>query len=308
MTKLTIVGAGHIGGQAAFWAIVRGFKEIVLYDIIEGLPQGKALDLAQSTPLLDSTSKVTGTTDWKDTAKSDVVIITAGKPRTPNIPSREALLQINEKIMRSVITGVMKHSKNPFLIIVSNPLDTMTYLALKLSGLPKNKVMGMGSLLDSSRFKTFLAQEANVKVNEVQGMVIGGHTPLMIPVSSQATIQGKQVRELLSPEQLRKIEEQTRIGGPAIVDLLKTGSAFYTPGVALVEMASAIVQDTKTVIPCSTFLKGEYDMQDICLGVPCVLGKKGVEEIKQLNLSPEEQEQFKKSGEEVRKTNAFLSI
>ncbi|MBN2467133.1 MAG: malate dehydrogenase [Deltaproteobacteria bacterium] len=299
--KITIVGAGNVGATAAHWAATKELGDIVLVDIIDGISQGKALDLAEAAPIDGFDSRIIGTNGYEETEGSDIVIITSGLARKPGM-SREDLLQKNKEIIQSVTEQVVAKSPHCFIIMVSNPLDTMTYLALKASGFSKNRVMGMAGILDAARFQTFIAVELGVSVQDIQAMLLGGHGDDMVPLPRYSTVSGIPVTELLSQEQIERLVERTRKAGGEIVGLLKTGSAFYSPSAGAVAMAEAILKDTKRILPCCVYLKGEYGLTDICFGVPVKLGAGGVEEIVELRLNATEKEAVRRSAEGVKKS------
>jgi len=298
--KLSIVGAGAVGTAAAHWAVVKGVaEEIVLVDIMEGLAKGKALDIAQSAPVYGYSIRITGTEDWAETADSHVVIITAGKPRKPGM-SRDDLLQANLEIVKSCVEQIKKYSPNACLIVVTNPIDAMVYTAFRISGFPKQRVIGMAGVLDSARYRYFLAEALGVSPKDVQALVMGIHGDYMLPLVRLANVAGIPVTELLSEEKLQEIVKRTQQGGAEIVSYLKTGSAFTTPGLAAIEMAEAIIRDAKRVLTCSVWLEGEFGIEGVFLGVPVVLGKNGVEKILEFELTPEEKEALARSVEAVR--------
>ena len=300
MAKITIVGAGNVGSQAAFYAAIKEVaEEIVLIDIIEGVPQGKALDILESMPLAGSNAKIKGSNDYSDTADSDIVVITAGLPRKPGM-SRDDLIEINSKIIKAVVLDVVKYSPNCILIVVTNPLDTMVKLAYELSGFSKQRVMGMAGVLDTARFRTFIAKELNADVRKVEALVLGSHGDLMVPLVKHCKVDGKPIDELLSKEKIAEIVERVRNGGLEIVQLLKTGSAFFAPGLAITEMVESILKDQNKILPCSVLLEGEYGVNGTFVGVPVKLGKKGVEEVIEVDLSSEEKEAFEKSVKSVK--------
>jgi malate dehydrogenase len=297
--KITIVGAGTVGTAAAHWFASRHLGDIVLIDIVEGLPQGKALDILQAGPIAGFDVRIVGTNDHADTADSDVVIVTAGVPRKPGM-TREELLETNAGIVRRVIEQVVPRSPDAIYIILTNPLDAMTYVAYRASGLPRERVVGQSGALDSTRFRTFLAMDLGVSVEDVDAMVIGAHTDRdMVPLASLASVRGMPVSRLLSAERLEAIVARTRRGGAEITELMKA-SGFTAAGAALCEMAEAIVRDRKRVIPCCYYLDGEYGERDVCVGVPVVLGAGGVERVLDLPLSDEEQVAFRASVAAVR--------
>jgi len=305
--KITIVGAGNVGATAAHWAAERELGDIVLVDIVEGTPQGKALDLMEARPVEGFDVNIVGTNSYEETKDSDVVIITAGLPRKPGM-SREDLLQKNREIVEGVTRQIVTYSPNCFIIVVSNPLDTMTYLAYKVSGLSKNRVMGMAGVLDSARFRVFIAMELNISVEEVQAFVLGGHGDDMVPLIRYSTVAGIPIAELIPEERIKAIVDRTRKAGGEIVNLLKTGSAFYSPAASAVQMAEAILKDKRRILPCAAYLQGEYGLQDIFFGVPVVLGAAGVEKVIEVRLTAEEQAAVEKSAREVKDSIARLNI
>ncbi len=308
MSKVTVVGAGNVGATCANVLVTNNVAdEVVLIDIKEGLSEGKTMDIMQTANLLGINTRMTGVTnDYEKTANSDVVVITSGIPRKPGM-TREELIGVNANIVKSVTANVLKYSPNAIIICVSNPMDTMTYLIHKTSGLPKNRIIGMGGALDSSRFKYFLSQALNANPNEIEGMVIGGHgDTTMIPLKRFAAYRGVPASQLLDAETLDKVAADTMVGGATLTGLLGT-SAWYAPGAAAAACVAAIIHDQKRVIPCSAMVEGEYGENDICIGVPCLLGRNGIEAIIDVKLNDEEMELFKKSAEAVRKTNAALA-
>ena len=307
MSKVTVVGAGNVGATCANVIATREIAdEVVLLDIKEGVAEGKMLDIFQTATLMDFDTKLTGVTnDYAATADSDVVVITSGMPRKPGM-TREELIGVNAGIVSSVVENVLKYSPKAIILIISNPMDTMTYLALKKSGLPKNQIFGMGGALDTARFKCYLSKALNANSNEIEGMVIGGHgDTTMIPLAGKAAYKGIPVTELLSKEELDKVVADTMVGGATLTKLLGT-SAWYAPGAAAAYVVESIIRDQKKVIVSCTALDGEYGQKDICIGVPAVIGKNGVEKILSLNLTADEKTLFEKSAEAVRKTNAVL--
>jgi malate dehydrogenase len=305
--KISVVGAGFVGATAAHWAAEKELGDVVLVDIIEGLPQGKALDLFQAGPVEGFDAKVIGTNSFDDTRESDVVIITSGIPRKPGM-SREDLLEINKKIIESVVAQVVEKSPKAILIMVTNPLDTMTYLALKRSGFPKQRVMGMAGILDTARYKAFIAMELGVSVEDIQALLLGGHGDEMVPLPRYTTISGIPLSQLLPRETIDRLVDRTRKGGGEIVNLLKTGSAFYAPSAAAIQMTEAILKDKKRILPCCVYLDGEYGLKDICFGVPVKLGTHGVESIVELELTEEEKKLVTKSAESVKKSILELKL
>ncbi len=305
--KITVVGAGHVGAHTALWLAIKEIGDVVLLDIVEGVPQGKSLDLMEAAPVEGFDVRITGTNDYKDTDGSDVVIITAGLPRKPGM-SRSDLIETNTKIVKSVVEGIVKHSPDAHLIVVTNPLDVMVYAAWKLSGLPPHKVMGMAGALDSARMRAFIAMELGVSVEDVQAMVVGGHADEMVPLPDYSTVSGIPITKLMSKEKIDAIIKRTRTAGGEIVGLLKTGSAYYAPSAAAAEMAEAIIRDKKRVIPCAAYCSGQYGAKDIFVGVPVKLGAGGVEEIIEIELPPEGKKAFDESVSAVKKLIGELKI
>ena len=307
MSKVTVVGAGNVGATCAnVLAFNEVADEVVMLDIKEGISEGKAMDMMQTAQLLGFDSRLSGcTNDYEKTANSDVVVITSGIPRKPGM-TREELLGVNAGIVKGVAQNILKYSPNAILVCISNPMDTMTYLALKSLGLPKNRVIGMGGALDSSRFKYFLSQALNCNANEVEGMVIGGHgDTTMIPLARFATYKGIPVSQLLSAEELDNVVKSTMVGGATLTGLLGT-SAWYAPGAAGAYVVEAILHDQKKMIPCSVLLEGEYGESDLCIGVPVILGKNGIEKIVELDLNADEKEKFAASAKSVKGNVATL--
>ncbi len=307
MSKVTVVGAGAVGATCANVLACREVaSEVVLLDIKEGLSEGKMLDMYQCSTLMDFDTKLTGATnDYAKSANSDVVVITSGIPRKPGM-TREELIGTNANIMKSVVENVVKYSPRAIIIVVANPMDTLTYLVHKTSGLPKNRVIGMGGALDSSRFKCYLAKATGANINNVDGMVIGGHgDTTMIPLLSKASINGVPAAQFASKKKLEEAVANTMVGGATLTKLLGT-SAWYAPGAAVSMMVEAILRDQKKMIPCSCFLEGEYGEQDICIGVPAIIGRKGIEKIVKIDLTKEEAEKFAASAAAVHKTNSIL--
>jgi malate dehydrogenase len=298
-SKVTIIGAGFVGSTAAHWIASKELADVVLVDIVEGVPQGKALDLLEAGPIEGYDLNIFGTNDYADTADSNVIVITSGAPRKPGM-SREDLIKINANITRDCVEKSLQHSPNATIIVVNNPLDTMAYLAKQVSGLPKNRVIGQAGVLDSARYRTFIAAEAGVSVEDVQAMLMGGHGDEMVPLLRYTTIGGIPVTEFIGQERLNAIIERTRKGGGEIVNLLKTGSAYYAPSAATVQMVEAVLRDKKRVLPCACYLEGEYGLNDIYFGVPCVLGAGGVEKILELPLNEQEMAEVRKSADAVR--------
>ncbi len=305
--KLSIIGAGFVGATAAHWAAEKELGDVVLVDILEGIPQGKALDLFEASPVEGFDARVVGTNNYDETKGSDVVIITSGVPRKPGM-SREDLLEINKKIIESVVSQVIERSPNAILILVTNPLDTMTYLAYKRSGLPRERIIGMAGILDTARFKAFIAMELNVSVEDIQALLLGGHGDEMVPLPRYTTVSGIPLSQLLPKEKIDRLVDRARKGGGEIVNLLKTGSAFYAPSAAAIQMAEAIFKDKKRILPCCVYLNGEYGLKDICFGVPIKLGANGVESVIELQLTDEEKSLVAKSAESVKKSILELKL
>ena len=306
--KVTIVGAGNVGASCAEYIAIKEIaSEVVILDIKEGLAEGKALDLYQTATTLGFNTKITGiTNDYSATAGSDVVVITSGVPRKPGM-TREELIGINAGIVKSVTEQLLEHSPNTIIVVVSNPMDTMTYLALKTTGLPKNSIIGMGGALDSSRFKTYLSLALKKPSNDIQGMVIGGHgDTTMIPLTRLASYNGTPVNQFLDASSLEEVAAATMVGGATLTKLLGT-SAWYAPGAAVAYLVASILHDQQRMIPCSVYLEGEYGVNDICIGVPCIIGRNGVESIVDVQLNAEEQEKLKQSAQAVHKMNAALA-
>lgn len=307
MSKVTVVGAGNVGATVANVLAIREVAdEVVMIDIKEGVSEGKAMDMMQTAALLDMNTRVKGVTnDYAATADSDVVVITSGIPRKPGM-TREELIGVNAGIVKQVTESVLAHSPNAIIVCVSNPMDTMTYLIHKISGLPKNRIIGMGGALDSSRFKYYLSQALGANANEVEGFVIGGHgDTTMIPMKRFAAYRGVPVSSLIAAEVLDKVAADTMVGGATLTKLLGT-SAWYAPGAAAAEVVESIIHDQKCMIPCSCLLDGEYGEKDLCIGVPCILGRNGIEKIIELDLNEEEKALFAKSAAAVHKTNEAL--
>lgn len=305
--KLTVVGAGHVGAHTALWLALKELGDVVLVDILEGVPQGKSLDLMEASPIKGFDSNVIGTNDYKDTAGSDVVIITAGLPRKPGM-SRSDLIDSNLGIVKHVVNNIVRHSPDAHLIIVTNPLDVMVYAAWKFSGLAPNKVMGLSGALDGSRMRAFIAMELGVSVEDVHTTVIGGHADEMVPLKRYSTVSGIPVAQLMSAERLDAIIARTKTAGGEIVGLLKTGSAYYAPSAAAAEMAEAIIRDKKRIIPCAAYLTGQYGVSDIFIGVPAKLGAGGVEDILEVELDDDEKTAFMASVDAVKKLVADIKF
>ena len=306
--KVTIVGAGNVGHSAAQWMLSHRLADIVLVDVIEGMPQGKALDLTQAEPIEGIDLRITGTNGYDETAGSDVVVVVAGIARKPGM-SREELLATNAGIVRGVAEQVTRRSPNAHLIVVTNPLDAMVYLAYKVSGFPPERVMGQSGALDSTRFRTFIAHALGVSVQDVSAIVIGAHSDThMVPVASLATVGGIPLSRLLPADRIAALAERTRRGGAEIVGLLKTGSAFFAPGAAIAQMVEAILLDRKRVLPLSAYLTGQYGVRDLYVGVPAVLGAEGVERILDAPMDPSERAAFDAAVASIRETVALLKL
>ena len=307
--KVTVVGAGAVGASCAEYIAIKNFaSEVVLLDIKEGYAEGKAMDLMQCASLNGFDTKITGSTnDYTKTANSNICVITSGIPIKPGM-TREELIGINAGIVKTVSENLVKHSPDTVLIVVSNPMDTMTYLAHKVTGLPKHKIIGMGGALDSARFKYRLAEALGAPISDVDGMVIGGHSDVgMVPLTSHATRNSIKVSEFISKERLQQVKEDTKVGGATLTKLLGT-SAWYAPGAAVSGLVQAIACDQKKIFPCSTLLDGAYGLSDLCIGVPVVLGANGIEKIVEIELSAAEQEHLMRSAEGVKKTNSLLNL
>jgi len=305
--KTTVVGAGFVGATTAQRIVDAELSDVVMIDILEGVTQGRGLDMLESCPVSGSDAHIIGTNEYRDTTGSDVVVITAGLPRKPGM-SRDDLLMKNYNIVKEVTENVVKHSPNAILIVVSNPLDAMVQTAFKVSGFPKNRVIGMAGVLDSARMRTFIAMELKVSVENVHAFVLGGHGDDMVPLPRYSTVCGVPITELLSQEVIDRILDRTRKGGGEIVSLLKTGSAYYAPSAAIVEMVEAIYKDKKKILPCAAYLEGEYGIQGLYVGVPVKLGAKGVEQIIEIHLSNEERAQLQKSAASVQELVRIIGV
>lgn len=303
--KITIIGAGNVGATCAHWAAAKELGDIVLIDVVEGIPQGKALDLMEAAPVEGFDAIITGTNNYEDTKDSDVVVITAGIARKPGM-SRDDLLATNCKIVQSVTEQVVKYSPNAYIIVVTNPLDVMTYVALKTSGFPPNRVFGMSGVLDSARFRTFVALELGISFEDVTTFVMGGHGDDMVPLVRYTYAGGIPIEKLIPAERIAAMVERTRKGGAEIVNYLKTGSAFYAPGASVVQMVEAVLKDKKRILPVAAYLQGEYGYHDIYLGVPAIIGGGGVEKVLEIELTPEEKAALDKSANSVRRLMEVL--
>jgi malate dehydrogenase len=298
-SKVTVIGAGNVGGTTAQRLAERDYADVVLVDIVEGLPQGKALDILESGPVLGFDAKVVGSNGYEESADSEVVVITSGSPRKPGM-SRDDLLKTNQNIVQSVTEEVVKHSPEAILVMVANPLDAMCHVAMEVSGFPRQRVVGMAGILDTARYRTFIAQELQVSVRDVFALVMGGHGDTMVPLPSMATVSGVAITELMPQDRVEAIVNRTRNGGAEIVGLLQSGSAFYAPSAAAVEMVDAILLDQKRILPCAAYLQGEYGVEDLFVGVPLKLGASGIEEILELDLQSDELEELRNSAGAVR--------
>ena len=305
-SKVTVIGAGNVGATTAQRIFDKGYADVVLIDVVEGLPQGKALDMLEAGPIVASDASVIGSNSYEDAAGSDIVVITAGIARRPGM-SRDDLLTTNMNIVGSVTAEAIKHAPNTILIIVSNPLDAMVQHAFSVSNFPPQRVIGMAGVLDTARFRTFLAEETGVSVRDIQAYVLGGHGDSMVPLPKYTTIGGVPISDLLPVETLERIIQRTRDGGAEIVGLLKTGSAYYAPSAAVVEMVESILFDQKRVLPCAAQLNGEYGITGLYLGVPTKLGRSGAEQIVELDLTADEQEALQHSASEVRELNRAMA-
>ena len=296
--KVTVVGAGNVGATTAQRIIDKGHADVVLVDVVDGLPQGKALDMLEAAPILGSDAKIIGSNDYDATSDSDVVVITAGIARKPGM-TRDDLLLTNMGIVGAVTDQVVKRSPNTVLVVVSNPLDAMVYHAYKVSGFPKHRVVGMAGILDTARFRSFLAAELNVSVRDIQAYVLGGHGDTMVPLVNHTTVAGVPIPQLLSKDRLDAIVQRTRDGGAEIVNLLKTGSAYYAPSAATTEMVDAILLDQHRILPCASYLEGEYGINGLFVGVPTKLSAKGVEKVVEIKLSDDETDLLRKPADAV---------
>ncbi|HEB89798.1 MAG TPA: malate dehydrogenase [Deltaproteobacteria bacterium] len=305
--KIALIGGGNIGGMLAEQVAYRELGDAVIFDVVEGLPQGKALDMAEATPLVGSDSKITGTNDYDGIAGADVVIITAGLARKPGM-SRDDLLKTNLSIMKQVAAGVRDHAPDAFVIVISNPLDAMVYTFKEVSGFPKSRVVGMAGVLDSTRFRSFVAWELGVSVKDVTALVLGGHGDTMVPLVRYCTVAGIPIESLLPKEKIDAIVERTKGAGGEVVGLLKTGSAFVSPAVSAMEMAESYLKDKKRVLACACLCEGEYGVDGLYVGVPCVIGAGGLERIIEIELNAEERSNFDASVEHVRKLVSQIEL
>lgn len=303
--KISIIGAGNVGSTAALKIAQKNLGDVVLVDIVEGLPQGKALDIQHSMPLWKSSSKVIGTNDFSMIADSNIVIITAGVPRKPGM-SREDLIKTNEKITKSICAEIKRYAPGSIVIVVTNPLDTITYLTLKETGFSKQRIMGMAGVLDTARFKTFISEKTGTDFNDIDAIVLGGHSELMIPLVNHTTVSGRPLKEILSEEVIEEIITRTRGAGKEIVE--KSGSAYYAPGASIAEMVEVIVKDTGKILPASVHLEGEYGQSNVCMGVPISLGRDGIKSIIELNLTEQEKTALNKSSETIKDSISRLEL
>ncbi|MGH2514617.1 MAG: malate dehydrogenase [Ktedonobacterales bacterium] len=306
-SKITVVGAGNVGATLGQRVAERDYADVVLVDVVPDMPQGKALDMLEAGPVLGYDSLVIGTNGYDETAGSDVVVITSGIARKPGM-SRDDLIRTNQGIVTQVTREIVGRSPNAMLICVTNPLDAMVQLAFRVSGLPKQRVMGMAGVLDTARFRTFIAQELNVSVRDVQAFVLGGHGDTMVPLARLSTVAGVPLPELIPAERLAQIVQRTRDGGAEIVNLLKQGSAYYAPSASVLQMVDSIILDKKMIMPCSVYLEGEYGISGLFVGVPAKLGAQGIEEVIQLDLTAEERAQLEKSADAVRELIGVMGI
>ena len=305
MKKISIIGAGNTGATAAHWLAEREIADIVLVDVVEGMPQGKSLDMAEAMPIIGKDVKVIGTNDYADTKDSDIIIITAGVARKPGM-SRDDLLKINAEIVGKAATETLKYSPNAIFIVLTNPLDTMAYLTMKVTKLPRERVIGQAGILDSARMRAFVAMETGVSVENIDCYVLGGHGDEMVPLTRHSNIAGIPLNEYLPADKLEAIVNRTRKGGGEIVNLLKTGSAYYAPSLACVQMAEAILKDKKLIVPCAAYMDGEYGLSDMYFGVPVMLGAKGIEKIIEYKFNDAEKAMFEKSAASVKETHEAL--
>ena len=305
--RVTIIGSGNVGATVAHWIASKELADVVLIDIIDGVPQGKGLDLLEAMPIEKRDCYILGTQDYKDTANSDIVVITAGIPRKPGM-SRDDLLNTNYKIMKAVVSEAVKYSPNCILIVVSNPLDAMAQAAYKMSGFPRERVIGMAGVLDSARFRAFIAEELRVSVENVTAFVLGGHGDTMVPLPRYSTVAGIPITELMDASTLERLVQRTRDGGAEIVKYLKTGSAFYAPSAAVTEMVEAILKDKKKILPCAAFLQGEFGIEGLYVGVPVKLGAKGIEKIVETKLTPQEKTELDRSAAAVKELVSVIGV
>ena len=303
--KVTVIGAGNVGATTAQLIAQTGLADVVLVDIVEGLPQGKALDLAEAAPVIGYDVRVSGTNDYADTAGSKIIVVTSGIPRKPGM-SRDDLIATNAGIVGGVVTAAAAVSPDAIIIVVTNPLDAKCHVAMKASGFPRERVIGMAGVLDSARFRSFIAEELEVSVRDVRAFVLGGHGDTMVPLPRYSTVGGVPITELMTPERVEALVDRTRNGGAEVVALLKTGSAFYAPAASVMEMAESILLDRRRVLPCAAYLQGEYGVDGLFVGVPAVLGQGGLERVVEIELTDDERAAFNKSAEAVRELVGHL--
>lgn len=306
-SKVTVVGAGFVGSTLVQRLAERDYADIVMFDIVPNMPQGKALDMLQAGPVLGYDSLITGTNDYADTANSDIVVVTSGFPRKPGM-TRDDLIKKNQEVITQVTEQVVKHSPNCIMIMVTNPLDAMAQLALHISGFPRERVIGMAGVLDTARFRTFIAQEVGASVRDVQAYVLGGHGDTMVPLSRMCTVAGVPIARLLSEERIEQIVQRTRDGGAEIVKLLGTGSAYFAPSAAVLQMVDSILLDKKMIVPCAIYLQGEYGIRGLFVGVPAQLGAKGLEKVVEVELTETEQVALQKSADAVKELIQVMGI
>src|SRR6266516_1202846 len=306
-SKISVIGAGFVGSTLAQRLAERDYADVVMFDIIPNMPQGKALDILQSGPVLGFDSLVTGTNDYTDTAGSDIVVITSGFPRKPGM-TRDDLVKKNQEVISQVTEQVVRYSPNSIIIMVTNPLDAMAQLTLKVSGFPRERVIGMAGVLDTARFRTFIAQEVGASVRDVQAYVLGGHGDTMVPLARMCTVAGRPISEILSAERIEQIVQRTRDGGAEIVKLLGTGSAYFAPSASVFQMVDSILLDKKMILPCAVYLQGEYGIKDLFVGVPIKLGAKGMEQVIEIELTSEERSLLQKSAEAVKELIRVMGI
>jgi malate dehydrogenase len=306
-SKITVVGAGFVGSTLAQRLAERDYADVVMFDIIPNMPQGKALDMLEAGPVLGYDTLITGTNDYADTANSDLVVVTSGFPRKPGM-SRDDLLKKNQEVITQVTEQVAKYSPNCVIIMVTNPLDAMAQVAYKVSGFPRSRVIGQAGVLDTARFRTFIAQELNVSVRDVQAYVLGGHGDTMVPLAGMCTVAGVPISQLIPQERIAQIVQRTRDGGAEIVNLLGTGSAYFAPSAAVLQMVDSIMLDKKMIMPCAAYLQGEYGFQDIFVGVPVKLGSQGMEQIVEVQLTAQERAALEKSANAVKELIGVMGI
>ncbi len=306
-SKITVVGAGFVGSTLVQRLAERDYADVVMYDIVPNMPQGKALDMLQAGPVLGYDSLVTGTNDYANTANSDIVVVTSGFPRKPGM-TRDDLVKKNQEIVTQVTEQIAKHSPNAILVVVTNPLDAMAQLALHVSGFPRERVIGMAGVLDTARFRTFIAQEVGASVRDVQAYVLGGHGDTMVPLSRMCTVAGVPIAQLMSAERIEQIVQRTRDGGAEIVKLLGTGSAYFAPSASVLQMVDSILLDKKMIVPCAVYLTGEYGINNLFVGVPAKLGAKGIEQVVEIELTEEERTLLQKSASAVKELVDVMGI